>query len=200
MSQMQSFKELRIKAKNILEEHYKDKNQKRLAHIYGVAEMAEFLANRYGIDPDMAYIAGLMHDYSKYDNFDELKYLLSDRDNKECEKYPFLYHAYLSAIFFKKLVIDNDLIYNAIRYHVFGRVNMNMLEAIIMISDFTEKNRTYPDCIRCRKILVEDNDIDLAIYESLLATKRHCLEEGNEIHPEQANVLEEYEEKIRSRK
>jgi hypothetical protein len=28
----------------------------------------------------------------------------------------------------------------------------------------------------------------------------HCLEEGNEIHPEQAKVLEEYEEKIRSRK
>ncbi len=197
---MQSFKELRIKAKEVLEEHYKDKNPKRLAHIYGVAEMAEFLANRYGIDPDMAAIAGLMHDYSKYDNFDELKDLLTKEDQEECEKYPFLYHAYLSAIFFKKLISDNEDIYNAIRYHVFGRPNMNMLEAIIMISDFTEKNRTYDDCIKCRKILVEDNDIDLAIYESLLATKRHCLNEGNTIHPKQALVLEEYEEKIRSRK
>lgn len=197
---MQSFKDLRIKAKDILEEHYKDKNPKRLAHIYGVAEMAEMIAKRYDVDPNMAYVAGLMHDYSKYDNFDELKYLLSKDDQEECEKYPFLYHAYLSAIFFKKLVSDNEEIYNAIRYHVFGRPNMNMLEAIIMISDFTEKNRTYDDCIRCRHILVDDNDIDLAIYESLLATKRVCERDKNPIHPSQALVLKEYEDKIRSRK
>ncbi len=137
---MQSYDDLVIKAKNVLEEHYKDKNPKRLAHIYGVAEMAEFLAKRYGVDPNKAKIAGLMHDYSKYDNFDELKDLLSKEDQIECEKYPFLYHAYLSAIFFKKLVSDDEDIYNAIRYHVFGKPNMNMLEAIIMISDFTETN------------------------------------------------------------
>ncbi len=197
---MQSYSELVIKAKNVLDEHYKDKNPKRLAHIYGVAEMAELLAKRYGIDENKAKIAALMHDYSKYDDFDNLKYLLSKEDQKECEKYPFLYHAYLSAIFFKKLVLDDDEIYNAIRYHVFGRPNMNMLEAIIMISDFTEKNRTYDDCIRCRHILVDDNDIDLAIYESLKATRNVCLRDGNPLHPLQEAVLKEYEEKIRSRK
>ena len=77
---------------------------------------------------------------------------------------------------------------------------MNMLEAIIMISDFTEKNRTYDDCIRCRHILVDDNDIDLAIYESLKATRNVCLRDGNPLHPLQEAVLKEYEEKIRSRK
>ena len=73
---MQSYSELVIKAKNVLEEHYKDKNPKRLAHIYGVAEMAELLAKRYGIDENKAKIAALMHDYSKYDDFDNLKDLL----------------------------------------------------------------------------------------------------------------------------
>ena len=192
--------QLSDKAKQLVIEKYGDSHGHRLKHVFGVAKMAEYLAEKYGVDKEKALTAAYMHDYAKYDDPAEAIGVLTDKEIEECEKYPFLYHAYLSAIFFKKLVIDNDLIYNAIRYHVFGRVGMNMLEAIIMISDFTEKNRTYPDCIRCRKILVEDNDIDLAIYESLLATKRHCLEEGNEIHPEQAKVLEEYEEKIRSRK
>ena len=196
---MQSFKEIKIKAKECVDKHYENGNQKRLNHIYGVAEMAGFLAKRYNIDPDMAMAAGYMHDYSKYDNFDELKDLLSKEDKEECEKYPFLYHAYLSAIFFKKLISDNEEIYNAIRYHVFGRENMNMLEKIIMISDFTEKNRTYDACIKCRNILVNDNDIDLAIYESLLATKSNCLSNGDKLHPEQEKVLKEYERIIRER-
>ena len=137
---MQSYSELVIKAKNVLEEHYKDKNPKRLAHIYGVAEMAELLAKRYGIDENKAKIAALMHDYSKYDDFDNLKDLLSKEDQKECEKYPFLYHAYLSAEAYLKYVGNNKDIYNAIRNHVFGRPKMSMLEAIIMISDYTEKS------------------------------------------------------------
>ena len=56
------------------------------------------------------------------------------------------------------------------------------------------------DCIRCRHILVDDNDIDLAIYESLKATRNVCLRDGNPLHPLQEKVLKEYEEKIRSRK
>lgn len=196
---MQSYKDICDKAKEILDKHYENGNQKRLKHIYGVAEMAKILAIRYGIDPYKAMAAGYMHDYSKYDNFNELKYLLNEKDQKECEEYPFLYHAYLSAINFKNLVIDDEEIANAIRYHVFGRENMSMLEAIIMISDFTEINRTYDDCIRCRKILIEDNDLDLAIYESLLATKNHCISNNDKLHPVQEKVLKEYEEKIRRR-
>ena len=42
-------------------------------------------------------------------------------------------------------------IYNAIKYHVFGRPKMSLLEAIIMIADYTEENREYDTCIECRK-------------------------------------------------
>ena len=183
------------KAKKLVSEKLKD-HQKRLIHTLGVCEMAEYLANKYNVDVEKAKIAALMHDYSKYDDPKEFAYLLTNEEKEECEKFPFLYHAYLSAYNYKLLFDNYDIdIYNAIHNHVFGRVNMSKLEEIIMISDFTEKNRTYDDCIRCRNILL-NGDLNLAIYESLLATKNHCINEGNPIHPEQEKVFKEYERKI----
>ena len=67
-----------------------------------------------------------------------------------------------------------------------------------LLSDYTEKNRTYPDCIEVRKILL-DGDLDLAIYESLIRTIKHCESEGKVAHPRQLEVLKEYEERIKNR-
>ncbi len=192
---IQSFKEELELAKKTVDNHFDDSKKHRLTHIYGVAEMAMELAPKYGIDPYKAGIAAYMHDYCKYDDFDKLKYLLNEEDRAECEKYPFLYHAYLSALAYKKYVGNDIDIYNAIRNHVFGRPNMSMLEAIIMISDYTEKNRTYESCIECRKILLDGN-LDEAIYKSLLYTINHVMEEGDNPHPRQLLVFNEYKKRL----
>ena len=114
---MLSSKELRDKAKELVDAHYGNNHKKRLTHIYGVAEMAGFLAERMGLDKYRAEAAGYMHDYSKYDDFDLEKLYLSDEDQKECEKYPFLYHAYLSAYHTRELLTDDEEIYQAVRNH-----------------------------------------------------------------------------------
>ncbi len=181
-------------AKKLVSEKLKDHNH-RLTHVLGVCEMAEELAKRYNVDIEKARVAALMHDYSKYDDPNEYSYMLNEEEKKECEKYPFLYHAYLSAYNYKKLFPYDEDIFNAIHNHVFGRRNMSKLEEIIMISDFTEKNRTYDDCIRCRNILLS-GDMNKAIYESLLATINHCKEKGDIPHPEQIKILEEYKERL----
>ena len=105
------------KAKALVMEKYKDKHKNRLTHILGVAEMAEYLAIKYGVDKESALIAAYMHDYAKYDDIETAKGVLSDDEIKECEEYPFLYHAYLSAEAYKKLLGDDIHIYNAIKYH-----------------------------------------------------------------------------------
>ena len=184
------------KAKSLVEEKYDTNHKNRLTHILGVAEMAEFLASRYGIDKEKALTAAYMHDYSKYDDPSIAKDYLTKEEIEECEEYPFLYHAYLSAEFYKKLIGDDLDIYNAIKYHVFGRLNMSKLEEIIMISDYTEKNRTYPSCVKVRKILVEDNNMNLAIYESLKGMVDIAIKEGNKPHPMQLEIMEEYKRKV----
>lgn len=188
--------QLSDKAKELVCKKYEGGHQKRLTHIFGVAQMAELLAKRYGLDVDKALTAAYMHDYSKYDDPKTAVGILTEEEIKECEEYPFLYHAYLSAEAYKRLLGDDIDIYNAIKYHVFGRPNMSMLEAIIMIADYTEINRKYPSCIAVRKILVEDNNLDLAIYESLKRTIEFAKEEGNQPHPLQLKVMEEYKRKV----
>lgn len=185
-------------AKKLVDEKLKD-HKKRLTHVYGVCEMAEELAKRYNVDIEKARVAALMHDYSKYDDPIENEYMLSYEEKEECKNFPFLYHAYFSAYNYKKLFDNYDMdIFNAIHNHVFGRPNMSILEAIIMISDFTEKNRTYDDCIKCREILL-NGDMDMAIYESLVATQNVCIKNNNPIHPIQEEVLREYERKVKNR-
>ena len=188
--------QLSDKAKALVEEKYKDGHKKRLEHIFGVAEMAEFLAKRYNVDVEKAKVAAYMHDYSKYDDPKDALGILKEEEIKECQEYPFLYHAYLSAEAYKRLMDFDIDIYNAIKYHVFGRPNMSILEAIIMIADYTEKNRVYPSCIEVRKILVDDNNLNLAIYESLVRTIDFELKEGHKAHPMQIKVKEEYKRKV----
>ena len=186
--------QLSNKAKELVIEKYGKNHEKRLNHVFGVAEMASFLAKKYNVDEEKALIAAYMHDYAKYDDPSEAIGVLDDKEIEECEKYPFLYHAYLSAEAYLKYIGNDMEIYNAIKYHVFGRPHMSLLEAIIMIADYTEKNREYDTCIECRKILLDGN-FELAIYKSLEYTIENCKKNGELPHPKQLMVLEEYKKK-----
>ena len=186
--------QLSDKAKELVIAKYKGEHEKRLNHVFGVAEMAEYLAEKYGVDKEKALTAAYMHDYAKYDDPADYLDLLDEKDIEECEKYPFLYHAYISAeLYIKELGNDKD-VYNAIRYHVFGRPHMSLLEAIIMISDYTEKNREYDTCKECRQIILDGN-MDLAIYKSLCYTIDVCKKNGDTPHPLQLLVMDEYKKK-----
>ena len=174
--------------KDAVEAHLID-HKKRFTHIMGVVDMASKLALRYNCDVVKAKIAALLHDYSKYDTQIEL---LSEEDKRECIKYPFLLHAYLSEYYAKHTFkIDDSDILLAIRNHVVGRPGMTLLEEIIFISDFTEINRTYDDCIKCREILL-NKGIKEAIIYSYEATMNHI--DSSDPHPLQFEALKYYKE------
>ena len=191
MLQMQSLD----KAINLVNEKYKDEHQNRLKHIYGVAKMAKYLANIYGVDEVKAQIAAYMHDYIKYESEEEMLKLINKEDVLECMNCKVLLHSYASANMYLKLVGDDIDIYNAIRNHVFGRTNMSKLEEIILISDYTEENRMYENCIKCREILLEGK-LNEAIYFSTKCMIEHIKSENLDPHPLQVKVLEEYERKL----
>lgn len=182
------------KVKSLVFEKYKDSNQlKRYYHIEGVVKMARTLANFYGVDETKACIAAYMHDYHKYESDAELELLIDPKDIEECRECPVLYHSYASAESYKRLVGDDEDIYNAIKNHVFGRLNMTKLEEIILISDYTEEGRTYPSCCECRKLLSEGK-FNKAIFESTLYTINLLYQKGLKPHPRQIEVLKYYEE------
>ncbi len=184
------------KAKSLLEDKYLDSvHEKRYIHILGVAKVARELAEKYGINPDEAYLAGLMHDYYRYESEEEMAKLLTPEAISECQKCPILYHAYASSAAYLKLIGSSEEIAEAIKYHTFGKVPMTKLGEILLISDYIEDSRTYEDCIKCRS-LVKRGLFYTAIYESTLHTINYISSQGKEVHPYQYQVLATYKEKM----
>lgn len=164
----------------------------RYKHTLGVVKMAKILAKKYNVSKYNTTIAALLHDYCKYDNYKQIEKKLSEEDCIECQKYRVLYHSYGAANFYFQLGGKNLDIYNAIRNHVFGRLNMTRLEEIILISDYTEFNRTYKSCIECREILLKGN-LNLAIFESTKFVIDYLLKDNVTPHHLQYEILNYYE-------
>lgn len=167
-------------------------HKERYIHTLGVAKMAKFLAKKYNVCKKSAIIAAYLHDYMKYDNIDDIKKLLNNEDYNECLNCKVLFHSYGSAEFYKQNIGNDIDIYNAIRNHVFGRIGMSKLEEIILISDYTEENRKYENCIKCREILLNDN-LDEAIYYSTKKTVELLIKENKHPNERQIEVLKYYE-------
>lgn len=174
-----------------------EKYHSRFTHIEGVCQMATLLAKKYKVDVKKAQIAAILHDYFKYESISEMKSMLDTKEEiKECEECPVLFHSYASSKALSKIFkINDNEIESAIKYHVFGHPNMTKLEEIILISDYTEFNRKYDDCIKTRSVLL-DGKFDEAIYMSTIQTINHLIKNNQNPHPMQYEVLKEYERKI----
>ena len=172
----------------------KYQNSKRLNHILGVARLARKLAINFNIDSDKAYVAGLLHDYIKYEPISEMLEIINDQQViDKFKEAPQIYHAYASSVVAEKeFGITDYEILNAIKYHVYGRLNMTLLEKILVVSDFAEDSREYARCIEVRKIL-DSGNFELALYLSIKYTVEEVLAKGDKPMDEQYAILKELE-------
>lgn len=170
---------------------------KRLNHILGVASLAKSLAKKYGLDETKAYVAGLLHDYYKYESIDEMKGIIADEEIiKKFEKAPQIYHAYASSVAAKMLFnIDDEEILNGIKYHVYGRIGMSMFEKIIVLSDYCEDSREYATCKEVRQVL-DSGNFDLAMYLCIKYTIEAVVAKGDYPLEEQYIILKELEKNL----
>ena len=189
---------IQLSVKEIEEKVYqKYQGTKRLKHILGVADLAKKLAKKFDLDSEKAYIAGLLHDYCKYETIDEMKKIINNQEIiLKFEKAPQIYHAYASSVVaYNEFGIKDQDILNAIKYHVYGRVGMSLFEKIIVLSDYCEDSREYDKCKEVRKIL-DNGDFNLAMYLCIKYTIEFVLEKGNHPMEEQIQILKELEKEI----
>ena len=191
---IKSLKDSILQVFSLVKDKYEHSSHaKRLDHILGVAETAKKLAIKYQVDEDKAYLAGLLHDYFRYEKKEDVLYLLTEEEIKECDKTPILYHAYAaSAFYLKEIGTDLDIAYS-IKYHTFGKLPMSKLAEIILISDYIEPTRMYKSCIYCRQ-LVEKGLFYTAIYVSTNDIIKLIQKEGLNPHQYQIDMLNYYEE------
>lgn len=171
-------------------EKYKDKPE-RLKHILGVAETAVMLAGIYGVNPNDAYIAAIFHDYTKYDSIIYHQQIIGHKDLNKYKDYPQVYHAISASILLKtKYNIDNKAIIDAVRYHVWGRKKMTILEKIILISDKIEPSRNYPIVEKLRNTAKISLDLTIKYYLDDLIENVHG--KIMNVHPEVFEYATEY--------
>ena len=159
-------------------------SEKRFLHCLNVSKEAVFLAKKYGADEKKAELAGLLHDIMKeeetsrqFEIFDEYNIELN-----EIEKItPKLWHAMSGAYYIKNVLkIDDDDIFNAVRYHTTGRNNMSLLEKVIFVADFTSFERDYDGVEEIRKVAYKD--LDLGVIEGLAFSLKSLALDKKAIH------------------
>lgn len=171
------------KLKSIIREKLDDY---RYNHSLCVADEARRLAAKYGYDADKAYVAGLLHDITKNFSYeehlkliDDFGIILSDVEKNSTK----LWHAITGSVYVEKILqIDDENIISAIRYHTTAKTDMNLLEKIIYLADFTSSDRCYPDVNVMRKLV--DLDLHKAMAYSLGYTIKDLVNKESAIHPD----------------
>lgn len=81
---MSRLKELRAYVDNKLNKIDDDKRISAVAHLYGVALAAQVLAKKRGLDPELAAMAGMLHDMHAYKtgSYDDHAHLGADLARK----------------------------------------------------------------------------------------------------------------------
>ncbi|MCD8899093.1 bis(5'-nucleosyl)-tetraphosphatase (symmetrical) YqeK [Staphylococcus gallinarum] len=142
--------------------------QKRFEHSLRVAETAVKLADIYDGDKDRAELAGILHDYSKYDDLGEMYQIVTKHnlDSKLLSYGSEILHGPVCAVIMKeKYGVYDDEVLSAIEYHTTGRAQMTKTEKLVFVADYIEPGRKTPGVEEIRDLAYNQGSLDKTIYE-----------------------------------
>lgn len=165
---------------------------KRLPHIRGTEETAVALAKFWGVDPEKARRAGILHDCTKYWGLDQQvaccdKYGI-ELDGLERISVKFL-HSKTGAALAKYVFGEPDEVFNAIYCHTTGKPGMNTFEKILYLADYMEPSRDFDGVEEMRRLVWED--LDKAMVMGLEMTIQELHEKGAIVHRNTQGTLDE---------
>ena len=121
--------------------------EKAFSHSENVARTAGDLALIYGVDPEQARLAGLLHDWDRELTGEELLSAAAVEDiavtwADECS--PRLLHARTGALALTRAFPGlSDEIVRSVELHTLGAVEMSALDMIVYVADMIEPGRAY---------------------------------------------------------
>ena len=183
----------------------KNLSDERYSHSIGTAETSLKLAQKYGLDCDKAYLAGLVHDCAKNMDNNKLLDLIKNEiqtgfDDSEL-KNPKVYHAIAAPYIAKKeFEIDDSEILNSIRRHTIGSIDMTLFDKIIFLADKIEPNTRDSEYIKPFYEILEDNNgesgLNIALYRCYCLTIKSLVERKLYICPVTIDVYNKLQETI----
>ncbi len=164
----------------------------RWRHSLGVAETAMRLAPRYGVDPQRARLAGLLHDCAKSMPCEAMRALVQanvpDADVLEMTTSQVLHAPAGMVVARQKFGVRDPQILSAIRKHTLGGANMTAFEALIYVADVIEPNRAMYDGLARARELAE-TDIRAAARYCAQMTSDYVRSRHGVLHPRTAEML-----------
>ena len=133
----EALERIRVKLKETLK-------PKRYSHVVGTVRMAVDLAEAYGIDPDKARLAALLHDCAKVAPEEQLR--LAEALGVDVSEYLPAFRGVIhgpvgAALAQRDYGVADVEVLDAIRYHTLCRVGMTPLEKLTYLADKIEYTR-----------------------------------------------------------
>ena len=168
------------------------------AHSQNVAQIAKKMAEHYKADQEKAYFAGLVHDYAKETDPNELVRIAVEQEllSSVLEKRtPELLHAAVGAFLIQQQyeIMDPDIV-QAISYHTLGGLDMSILAKIVYIADKIESTRSIQGFENLEQVAYKN--IDEAIRRCLDATIVNCISNNRMLHPRSIIVRNHFQEAV----
>lgn len=160
--------------KKIIIEKFKD-YPLRLNHTLGVLKRAIELGKIYNANLKVLEVASLFHDYTKYESLEYHHKMINDENiiNTYPEE---MLHAFSAAEYVKQLNINDKRIIEAIKYHIFGKIDMSLEVMILVVSDFSEENRTHEEAKEVYELSLKD--LKKAYLLTMKSTLKHLNKQG----------------------
>ncbi len=154
-------------------------------HSLGVAQTAASLAERYGEQPERAYLTGMVHDYGKVYSGEELRRRAREMSldlDRVILAEPGLLHAPVGAALLpvELGIVDIEII-RAVTYHTTCRQGASLLEKIVYLADYIEPGRRHPAVRVVRE--AAENNLHTALLLAVEQTIKRVLERGKLLHP-----------------
>ncbi|WP_429970994.1 bis(5'-nucleosyl)-tetraphosphatase (symmetrical) YqeK [Fructilactobacillus sp. Tb1] len=143
----------------ILTEMQKHLNDERFQHCLRVEQTAIELAKENDVDPEIAGLAGLVHDYAKQrPNEDFIKVIVDHHLDPDLLNYgKAIWHGYVGYLLIQaELGINDARILNAVKYHTIGAPDMDKYAQITYMADFIEPARDFEGVQEARDITHEN--------------------------------------------
>ncbi len=144
--------------KKILEKRL---SEKRYRHSISTYHKAIELAKIHNLDIQKVGVAGLLHDYAKEEKYSVIDEIMKKHfPDKNTENINIgLFHGYAGSVLVQEdLGFTDEDILNAIKYHVFGNVEMNDIAICVYVADYIEDTRpdTHNKINEIRKVALKN--------------------------------------------
>jgi nicotinate-nucleotide adenylyltransferase len=164
-------------------------SERRLLHSLNTAILSVRYALRFGMDPNAAGMAGLLHDCAKELPIRRQNDLAGEIQSGELPSAEML-HAPAGVKYAEiKYNITDTTVLDAIRFHTTGRRKMTGIDKIVYLADKLEPAREFDDLTEIRRLV--KFDLDEALIECLTAVRECLNRKGLKFHEDSEQALQE---------